>query len=128
LTNGDDSNPADIAQHLMQIVGSAVAKASPASAKPSVAWDPAWSRFAGLYRNAGGDTAVVELNGQLVAFDAAGSNPERQSKLIPIGGGQFRLEAPSGGGPVGEVVRFVDQPGGKMRMYTGGSYSERVDQ
>ena len=128
LTNGDDSNPADIAQHLMQIVGSAVAKALPPSAKPSVAWDPSWSRFAGLYRNAGGDTAVVELNGQLVEFDAAGSNPERQSKLIPIGGGQFRLEASSGGAPVGEVVRFVDQPGGKMRMYTGGSYSERVDQ
>jgi D-alanyl-D-alanine carboxypeptidase len=126
LSNGDDSNPAEIAQHLMQIVGTAVAKTIPA--KPAAAWDPAWSRFAGLYRGDFGDTAVVELNHELVSFDPAGANPERQNKLKAIGNGQFRLEAPTGGGAVGEVVRLVDQPGGKMRMYTGGSYSERVDQ
>jgi D-alanyl-D-alanine carboxypeptidase len=126
LSNGDDSNPAEIAQHLMQIVGTAVAKAVPA--KPAAAWDPAWSRFVGLYRGDFGDTAVVELNHELVSFDPAGANPERQNKLKAIGNGQFRLEAPTGGGAVGEVVRFADQPGGKMRMYMGGSYSERVDQ
>jgi D-alanyl-D-alanine carboxypeptidase len=126
LTNGDDSNPTEIAQHLMQIVGTAVAKASPASGKSAVAWDPAWSRFAGTYRNSNSDTAVVELNQQLVAFDPTGANPERQNRLVPIGNGQFRLEAPTGGAPVGEVVRFVEQPNGKLRMYTGGTYAERI--
>lgn len=126
LSNGDDSNPSDIAQHLMQIVGTAVAKASAASRK-TIAWDPAWGRFAGTYRSANSDTAVVELNQQLVTFDPTGPNPERQNRLVPIGNGQFRLEAPTGGSPVGEVVRFVEQPGGKLRMYTGGSYSDRID-
>ena len=126
LSNGDDSNPGEMARHLMQIVGTAFAKASTLGVKSAVAWDPSWSRFAGLYRSVFGDTAVVELNQQLVSFDPTGANPERQNRLVPIGGGQFRLDAPSGGGAVGEVVRFVEQPGGGMRMYMGGSYSERV--
>ncbi|HVO99374.1 MAG TPA: serine hydrolase domain-containing protein [Bryobacteraceae bacterium] len=125
LTNGDDSNPSDMAQHLMQIVGAAVAKAAPK--KSAAAWDPAWGRFAGLYRSANGDTAVVELNNELVTFNPVGSSPEQQSELVPIGNGQFRLEAPSGGSAVGEVVRFVPLPDGTMRMYMGGSYSDRVN-
>ncbi len=124
LTNGDDSNPSDIARHLMQIVGAAVAKAAPK--KSAAAWDPAWGRFAGLYRSVHRDTAVVELNQELVMFDPAGANPERQDKLVPAGNGEFRLEAPSGGATVGEAVRFVQLPNGTMRMYTGGSYSDRV--
>lgn len=125
LTNGDDSNPAEMAQHLMRIVGEAVAKAA-APKKSAVAWDPSWGRFAGLYRSANGDTAVVELNSGLVTFNPVGASPEQQNKLAPIGNGQFRLEAPSGGAAVGEVVRFVPLPGGTMRMYIGGSYSDRV--
>jgi CubicO group peptidase (beta-lactamase class C family) len=125
LTNGDDSNPQDIAQHLMNIVGDAVAKASASAPKPPV-WDPSWSRFAGLYRSAGGDTEVVELNQRLVSLDPTGSTPETQNRLVPIGNGLFRLEAAAGGGAVGEVVRFEER-GGKLRMYTGGSYSERVE-
>jgi hypothetical protein len=38
----------------------------------------------------------------------------------------FRLEAPSGGGPVGEVVRFVEENGRVTRMYVGENYSERL--
>ena len=46
LTNTNDSFPADIAQQLMASVGEAVAKA--AMTKPlTLAWDPAWERFAG---------------------------------------------------------------------------------
>ena len=127
LTNGDDGNPADIAQHLMQIVGAAVGKAS-AAKKSSVAWDPAWSRFAGTYRSGFSDTAVVELNQQLVSFDPTGTAPERQNRLVPLGNGQFRMEAPAGGGAVGETVRFVELPNGGMRMYSGGSFSERLNQ
>ena len=127
LTNGDDANPGEIATHLMQIVGSAVGKAAAVS-KNVVAWEPAWGRFAGVYRSVFGDTAVIEISQGLVSFDPTGANPERQNKLVPLGGGQFRLEAPAGGGAVGETVRFVEQPGGGMRMYSGGSYSDRVVQ
>jgi hypothetical protein len=110
----------------MQIVGASVAKASSKQEK-TIPWDPAWTKFTGLYRSRGGDSAVVERNRELVEFDPTGSTPERPNKLVPIGNGEFRFEAATGGGVVGEVVRFVEQPNGKMRMYRGGSYSERVE-
>ena len=125
LTNGDDSNPAEIAMRLIQSVGEAVAKAGAEPAK-SVAWDPAWSRFSGKYRNVGGEVEVVELNKRLVTIDPSGPFPENPNQLVPIGNGLFRLEAPAGGGPVGETVRFTEENGKVTRMYTGGSYAERV--
>ncbi|MEO8026672.1 MAG: serine hydrolase domain-containing protein [Bryobacteraceae bacterium] len=126
LTNGDDSNPSDLATHLMQIVGAAVAKAGKAETK-TPKWNPAWSRFAGLYRSRWGDSQVVELNERLVMFDPTGANPETQTRLIPIGNDQFRAEAVSGGSTVGEVVRFVEENGRVVRMYTGGSFTDRVN-
>ena len=58
-------NPFDIARQLMVTVGRAVAKAS--APKPvTVAWDPAWARFAGLYRGRNGDSQVILLNQRLV--------------------------------------------------------------
>jgi D-alanyl-D-alanine carboxypeptidase len=125
LTNGDDSFPSVIATQLMGTVGEAVAKAS-APATKTVPWDPAWSRFAGLYRSQSADTEVVELNQRLVMFDPANPNPDTPVSLIPIGGGRFRFEAPTGGGVVGEVIRFVEENGKVVRMYTGDSYTERV--
>lgn len=126
LTNGDDSNPAEMALHLMQSVGEAVAKAGAAQAK-NVSWDPAWSRFAGKYRSRiGGEVEVIELNKRLVTIDPSGAFPENPSQLLPLGNGLFRLDAPAGGGPVGETVRFTEENGKVTRMYTGGSYSERV--
>jgi CubicO group peptidase (beta-lactamase class C family) len=125
LTNGDDSNPSDLATHLMQIVGEAVAKASvPPPKAPE--WDPSWRRFAGLYRSAGNDTMVVELNQKLVMIDLLTPNPESQNKLVPVGNGMFRLESLTGGSPIGEVVRFREENGQVTRMYVGESYSERV--
>src|SRR5262245_39581224 len=64
LTNTNDSNPNDIARQLIATVGQAVARAT--AAKPSTMWDPAWARFAGLYRGRGGDSHVVLLNQKLV--------------------------------------------------------------
>jgi len=127
LTNGDDSVPADLATHLMQTVGAAAAKAGHTAPK-FLPWNPAWSRFAGLYRSRGGDSQVVELNQRLVIIDPSGANPETQTRLIPIGNDQFRFEAASGGSAIGEVVRFVEQNGRVVRMYTGGSYADRVNQ
>jgi CubicO group peptidase (beta-lactamase class C family) len=126
LTNEDDSNPADIALHLMQSVGEAMAKAGAAPSK-AVPWDVSWSRFAGKYRSRiGGEVEVIEMNKRLVSIDPSGPFPENPSQLVPLGNGLFRLEAKSGGGPVGETVRFVEQNGKVTRMYTGGSYAERV--
>jgi CubicO group peptidase (beta-lactamase class C family) len=125
LTNEDDGGPNPIAQHLMQTVGKAVAKAA-APAPKETPWDPAWSRFAGRYRNAFGETEVVDLNRKLVVIDPNGDNPETQQRLEPLGKGLFRLESPTGGGPVGEVVRFTESNGKVTRMYTGDSYTDRV--
>jgi len=128
LTNADDSNPSDIALHLMQSVGEALAKASHVAA-PMVTWDPSWSRFAGMYRSrAGTQLEVVELNHRFVMFDPSAPYPEHPASLEPIGNGQFRVEAPTGGGPVGEIVRFVEQDGKVVRMYTGSSFSDRVNE
>jgi CubicO group peptidase (beta-lactamase class C family) len=125
LTNGDDSFPSAMATQLMSTVGEAVAKAS-APATKTVPWDPAWSRFAGLYRSPAADTEVVELNQRLVMFDPANPNPDTPISLIPIGNGRFRFDAPTGGGVVGEVIRFAEKNGKVVRMYTGDSYTERV--
>jgi D-alanyl-D-alanine carboxypeptidase len=125
LTNADDSNPAAIATELMNTVGEAVAKTSARPAK-TTAWDPSWSRFAGLYRGRGGDSHVVELNERLVIIAPNGPNLDNPIRLEPIGNGQFRYVAPTGGGPVGEIVRFVEENGRVVRMITGDSFVERV--
>jgi D-alanyl-D-alanine carboxypeptidase len=125
LTNADDANPAAIATELMNTVGQAVAKAA---SKPPAAltWDPSWSRFAGLYRGRGGDSRVVELNKRLVVIASTSTNLDNPVQLEPLGNGRFRYVAPVGGGPVGEVVRFVEENGRVTRMITGDSYVERV--
>jgi D-alanyl-D-alanine carboxypeptidase len=130
LTNTNDSYPADIADQLMASVGQAVARTA-ARAKPTaVAWDPAWERFAGLYRSRWGDQQVVLLNKQLVIFTPNGSNLEGPLTLAPIGNGRFRLAAPTGGGglygALGEVVRFVEESGRPVRMYVGDTWIDRV--
>src|SRR5277367_1294467 len=102
LTNTNDSNPADIAQQLMVTVGQATAKAAAAASKPAiVAWDPAWERFAGLYRGPFGDEQVVLLNKKLVIITPNGPNLDNPITLEPLGGGRFRFVAPTGGGAVG---------------------------
>jgi hypothetical protein len=125
LTNTTDSNVGDLARQLMNTVGDAVAKASAQKPK-TLAWDPSWARFAGLYRGRGGDTHVVLLNNRLVLISPNAPNLENQVTLEPIGEGRFRFVAPTGGGPVGEVVRFVEEGGRVVRMITGDSYIERV--
>ncbi len=125
LTNTNDSNPSDIARELMATVGQAVAKA--AAQKPVVvAWDPSWARFAGLYRGRGGDSQVVLLDQRLVLVTPNAVNVDTPITLEPLGDGRFRFVAPTGGGVVGEVVRFVEAAGRPMRMYTGDSWIDRV--
>ena len=125
LTNADDGGPAALATELMNTVGLAVAKVI--KPKEPVVWDPSWSRFAGLYRGRGGDSRVVEMNKRLVIVSATSANLDNVVQLEPIGDGQFRYMATAGGGPVGEVVRFVEENGRVTRMITGDSFVERVD-
>ena len=96
LTNADDANPGGIATQLMNTVGEAVAKASaaPAETTTTATWDPAWSRFAGLYRGRGGESQVVELNKRLVLITPNAPTLDNPVQLVPIGNGQFRFTAP----------------------------------
>ncbi len=126
LTNADDANPGAIATQLMNTVGEAVAKASAQAPATTMTWDPAWSRFAGLYRGRGGESQVIELNKRLVIINPNAANLDNPIRLEPIGHGQFRYAATAGGGPVGEIVRFVEENGRVVRMITGDSYVERV--
>ena len=127
LTNTGDSNPGDIATQLINSVGEAVIRATAEKPK-QVAWDQAWARFAGRYRSPrGGETEVVLLNEKLVLMNPWGANVENVTNLEPLGDGRFRVQAATGGGPVGELVRFVEQNGKVTRMYVGDGWSNRVD-
>ena len=126
LTNADDANPGAIATQLMNTVGEAVAKASAQAPATTITWDPAWSRFAGLYRGRGGESQVIEMNKRLVIINPNAANLDNPIRLEPMGNGQFRYAATAGGGPVGEIVRFVEENGRVVRMITGDSYVERV--
>ncbi len=86
LTNTNDSNPGQIAQQLRNTVGDAVAKATAVEASV-VAWDPAWERFAGLYRSRGSETQVVLLNQRLVIISPSGRSVDNPLRLDPIGDG-----------------------------------------
>ena len=125
LTNTNDSNPAQMARQLMSTVGEAVSKAT----KPEpdvVAWDPAWERFAGVYRSWEGETRVLVMNGRLVSMNPWATSIGEPTELEPIGDGTFWMLRPTGGGPVGEIVRFVEENGRGIRMIRGDSYSDRV--
>lgn len=126
LTNGDDSRPSQIAEKLIQTVGAEVAKAAKGPAKPKQ-WDPAWSRYAGLYRSLWGDTEVVELNKRLVLIDPTADDPTDQLRLEPQGGGKFKLEGPTGGSSVGEAVEFVEEGGKVTRLRVANLDSMRVE-
>jgi CubicO group peptidase (beta-lactamase class C family) len=125
LTNTNDSNPADIANQLMASVGEAIIKAENA-AKPAMAWDPSWERFAGLYRGRWTDEQVVVLNKKLAIMSPNQASIGEPLVLEPLGDGKFKYAAPTGGGPAGEVVRFVEEKGKPMRMYTGERWVDRV--
>ncbi len=128
LTNSGDSNPGQIARELMDTVGEAVAKAT-ATEKEEVEWDPAWERFAGRYysRYDSRPTEVIVMNEKLVSISPWSLNLGDPVELVPLGNDTFRMEAPTGGGPVGEIVRFIEENGQVVRMITGDSYVTRAN-
>ena len=109
----------------MSTVGEAVAAAT--AVEPEVvAWDPEWERFAGVYRSRWGETQVLVMNERLVTMNPWSTSIGEPTQLEPISDGTFRMVAPTGGGAVGEVVRFIEEDGQVVRMVTGDSYSIRV--
>jgi len=125
LTNTNDAGPGQIAEQLIATVGAAVAKAVPA-AKSTVAWDPSWARFAGIYRTVFGDQQVVLMHEKLVIITPNSTTIGTPITLETLGGGRFRMMAATGGGAIGEVVRFVEENGRVTRMITGDSFGVRV--
>ena len=66
------------------------------------------------------------MNQKLVTINPWATSIGDPTVLEPIGDGTFRLVAPTGGGPVGEIVRFVEENGEAVRMIRGDSYADRV--
>ena len=66
------------------------------------------------------------LNQKLVIITPNAPNMDNTVTPEPLGGGRFRFVAPTGGGAVGEVVRFEEQAGRPMRMYIGDGWIDRV--
>lgn len=124
LTNADDAGPAVIAQRAMDTIAPAIER-SVIPARKLIAWDPSWSRFAGIYESSMGLSQVVELNQRLVLIDPTAETLSADQRLEPLGNGLFRLEASSGGSAVGETVRFEEAGGKVTRMYVGDSYRDR---
>ena len=125
LTNSEDAAREDIANQLIATVGQAVVKA--AAKTPAVVWDPAWERFAGIYRSRGGDSQVVVLNKRLVIVDLEAANVDNPIRLEPLGGGRFRYTSSTGGGAVGETISFEETPGKPMRMFMGDGWKIRIE-
>ena len=126
LTNADDSNPGDIATQLMNTVGEAVAKASDSAPGHD---DEVGSLVVALRRALSRPrrrSQVIELNQRLVIITPNAANLDNPIRLEPLGNGLFRYVAPVGGGPVGEIVRFVEENGRVVRMFTGDGFVERV--
>ena len=73
-----------------------------------------------------GDQQVVLLNQKLVIITPDAPAIDPSTTLEPLGGGRFRFTAPTGGDVVGEVVRFVEEPGLPMRMFSGDSWLDRI--
>ena len=66
------------------------------------------------------------MNERLVWMNPWATSIGDPIQLEPLGDGTFRMVAPVGGGPVGEIVRFIEENGEVVRMITGDSYSVRV--
>jgi D-alanyl-D-alanine carboxypeptidase len=124
LTNSADGEATDIARQLIAAVQPVFSRAT---AKPAPTnWDPAWTRFAGIYRGRSNDMTVVVMNNALVLLPSTAQGIDGIQRLEPLGGGRFRLDAPTGGAPIGEPVSFREEPGKPMRIYIGDNWMDRI--
>lgn len=125
MINAMGVDPGAFAAQAIKIMGDAVraVKAAPEAGK---APDPALAKFAGLYRAAWGETAVVVWGEGLALLDLPSSNPlEAMDKLKPVEGMRFRRVRADG--ELGEEVEFeADREGRIIRYKQHGNYTEKV--
>jgi hypothetical protein len=62
----------------------------------------------------------------VIISPSAANLDQPDSARSPLATGSSAIVAPVGGGPVGEIVRFVEENGRVVRMFTGDGFVERV--
>ena len=127
FTNGGDGNPSRYVRKVYDWVAPAIVKAVKGDAPPKKA-DPSWTLYTGTYRSRGRDRMVMILDDELVLLSPMSDDPTASKGiLVPVEEHVFRLTA-TGGGPHGELVRFMlDDSGSVTRIYVGVNYSERLN-
>jgi len=122
LTNADENGPGKIADRALDLLGPAVAAATPPPPAPVA--DPAWQDYVGTYGADHRDCAILVANGRLAWQDPSAADPARtRIYLDPAGKDRFKW---AGGHLVGELVVFERDAAGKVtRMLEGGYYDVR---
>ena len=124
LINASDGNTVRYTDWIFQHVVPAIAAATSTSSEQG-AFDPAWERFIGKYRNRWAETQVLRRGDELVIIDPTDENPTGSMyRLQPLGEAEFRMEGEDGSGPVGERARFeLDSDGRVERLWMGAGYT-----
>ena len=122
LINADENGPGKIADRALDLLGPAVAAATPLP--PAATADPAWLDYIGTYGADHRDCAIVIANGRLAWQDPAAADPARtRIYLDPAGKDRFKW---AGGNLKGELVVFERDAAGQVaRMLEGGYYDVR---
>ena len=66
------------------------------------------------------------MKDRLVLITPNGPNVDNPMTLEALGGGRFRFVAKTGGGEVGEIVRFDEENGRVTRLVIGDGFFARV--
>jgi D-alanyl-D-alanine carboxypeptidase len=127
LTNADDGNPLMYIDKAFQWIAPALAAAAKPKAEAPVV-DPCWQQYTGKYRNVWSDIEVMLLDTGLVLIDPSLPDPKvAMTKLTPLSGHTFRMEALNNFGANGELAIFeMNEDGSVARIKLGSTYTYPV--
>jgi D-alanyl-D-alanine carboxypeptidase len=122
LTNADENGAGRLADRALDLLGPAIAAATPPAAAPVA--ELGWADYVGTYTADHRDSAIVIANGRLAWQDPSAAEPAKtRIYLDPAGKDRFKWAS---GHLVGEVVVFERDAAGKVtRMVEGGYYDVR---